>query len=518
MEEKKKVLKPFLSLEGQDYNEYCVVFKDLIDELLAENVVFFIAYRALISAMIDSSLPEDDKHELLSSYLGKEYAFFLHKNRRGLKFPDYIQRFHEGELTAYSTVSSRWIIEHADLYIPQLIHICLLLSLVNTEVYENIFLQQVDEDRKNIPGISTPINSGVKRFQNYANSYKDEAYCDRIQDLLAKVFPADKSFSRNVVKAFFNHSTNDLTEYICENWNLAKDQLQMRLYGARRIETSDKNYAFLLNTSDELVILHYVGNEEDIVVPSYVDNKPVVYIFNYAFSPYIKIVGRKADGTDVIEPVQSFIGKTPDNLDSCKKIKTIEIPDSIRSIGKYAFIYMDELESIKLSEAVNRLPSFDHCKRLKKIIYPSYVCEGTDHGGVDSDSILYLIFPEGITYCPSIHCQNLKYLSFPDSLEYLTSYCLSDNPSLEELYLPCETFAHNLFDGCTSLRDIYLPKLRVGRKDGINLDMLPNLVIHGFEKSKAEEFAKRIGAPFVADCSEDVRKKLFEKYKYLMED
>ena len=201
-------------------------------------------------------------------------------------------------------------------------------------------------------------------------------------------------------------------------------------------------------------------------------------------------------------------------------IKELNLPDSVKSIGKISFSNCRELEKVKLSENLKTIPeyAFQACKKLQKIEFPKNL--------------------NAIELCAFIDCRSLENVTLPSSLEKLDSgafeYCSKLNSitlpsSLKEIgqniFLGCNrllslTFADGysnnitwgMFKDCTSLSSVIIPE-GVRRIDGdafrgclrlqeitigSNVDAIGDTAfnecdslktIHGYTGSYAETFA-----------------------------
>jgi len=121
----------------------------------------------------------------------------------------------------------------------------------------------------------------------------------------------------------------------------------------------------------------------------------------------------------------------------------IEIPDSVTTIYSGAFIGCDELERIKLSNALTSITAslFNNCSSLTEIMIPSTV---TSIGSYAFSG-----------------CSALERVAFDEaySLTLIHSSAFKNCISLKKLYLPSNitSIDYNAFSGCTSLVSINIP-------------------------------------------------------------
>jgi len=118
-----------------------------------------------------------------------------------------------------------------------------------------------------------------------------------------------------------------------------------------------------------------------------------------------------------------------DNFSSCK-IKELNLPTTLQSIGSYCFQNLDYLEEIELPESLTTLGNrtiYD-CKALRRVKLPS----------------LLTVIPE----CAFSECEALEEVILPTHLETIERYAFSDCPNLKQIELPdsVKTIDEQAFD------------------------------------------------------------------------
>ncbi len=122
-------------------------------------------------------------------------------------------------------------------------------------------------------------------------------------------------------------------------------------------------------------------------------------------------------------------------------ITSIVIPDSVTSIGAWAFMYCSQLKSISVPVTLQSLGegAFYECKFLESISLPY---------GIKSigDS----------TFCG---CINLKTADIPYGIESIGEFAFSNCVSLTEIYIPesVNSIGRNAFEFCAGLTEITVP-------------------------------------------------------------
>lgn len=224
--------------------------------------------------------------------------------------------------------------------------------------------------------------------------------------------------------------------------------------------------ATITGTTDE-------KTKRGIVIPESIDGHPVTAIAECAFS-----------------------GKTPQSdYDLSNRtdlwLTSIYIPNSVKSIGGFAFKNNKNLESVHLPEngciighkdrwdAYGSI--FSECISLKTITIPNGldIIDGTYRGtcisALSAPNLENVIFSKGTSaICRGIlaNCPSLKSVDIPDSVKSIGAFAFSGCEALESVRLPegsCEIGSilnyynesqlyGNVFQGCTSLTSLRLPK------------------------------------------------------------
>ena len=219
--------------------------------------------------------------------------------------------------------------------------------------------------------------------------------------------------------------------------------------------------ATITGTTDE-------KTKRGIVIPESIDGHPVTAIAEYAFS-----------------------GKTPQSdYDLSDRtdlwLTSIYIPNSVKSIGGFAFSNNKNLESVHLPEngcTIGHRDNwdaygsiFDECVSLKLITIPKglNIIDGSYRGtyisALSAPKLESVTFAEGTSaICKGLlaNCPSLKSVGIPDSVKSIDAYAFSGCASLESVRLPeggCEIGNNGLdgncgpiFTGCDSLKHIIIP-------------------------------------------------------------
>ena len=167
------------------------------------------------------------------------------------------------------------------------------------------------------------------------------------------------------------------------------------------------------------------------------------------------ITGYSGDGGEVVIPaeldgvavVKVGDGWPPVFGDFNYTVTSITIPDSVTSIGDFAFAYCNNLTSITIPDSVTSIGeyAFSRCSNLTSVTIGNSV---TSIG----------------TYAFNA-CYNLTSVTIPDSVTSIGSYAFIYCTSLTRITIPdsIESIGEGAFEGCTSLNGDAAAMYTLGR-------------------------------------------------------
>ena len=166
-------------------------------------------------------------------------------------------------------------------------------------------------------------------------------------------------------------------------------------------------------------------------------------------------------------------------------VKTVELPSTIRSIGKFAFSYCTQLEQISIPEGVTEISqaAFLGCEKITDIKLPSTLktIGESAFGGLgiksinipDGVSILdnafsstpleSVVIPDSVTELGDAvfsNCKSLKSVTLPKSIKAIPNRFFANCIMLESIIIPDKVtkIGDSAFSGCESLKTINIPK------------------------------------------------------------
>ena len=218
--------------------------------------------------------------------------------------------------------------------------------------------------------------------------------------------------------------------------------------------------------------------QKSVVIPSQVDGIPVTRIGNSAFAHWSSMRSIEIPESIVSMGEYAFyfciglenislpegITHIPDYAFAhCSFMNSIDIPASITSIGENSFLYCSELESIVLPEGISEIPrsAFEFCGNLKTLVVPDSVSSIEEYAFYHCSSLQSITLPEGITHIPAsafYDCSSLQTIKFPNTLTSIGSEAFCGCSSLQSIDLPnsVTSIGAGVFSGCTALHSVKL--------------------------------------------------------------
>lgn len=221
----------------------------------------------------------------------------------------------------------------------------------------------------------------------------------------------------------------------------------------------------------------YNTNLNSIVLPNCITrigyrNFENLYIDSLVIPDNVKTIERYAFGWSHFKKIE-----LPKNLKEIpnyafaysKNLKCIVLPETLVSIGDYAFEECALLEDIQITKNVSKIGvgAFAWCRKLKEINIPDMVSR------IENATFYYCSSLENISLSNNItsigfnafcSCGKLKDIKFPSKLETIEEQAFEWCAKLEDLYFPegMKSIGINAFSGCVSLNNISIPSTVTG--------------------------------------------------------
>lgn len=223
------------------------------------------------------------------------------------------------------------------------------------------------------------------------------------------------------------------------------------------------DFIYEINENNEVVITKYIGNDENLIIPSEIDGKPVTEIGESAF-------------------------------ENCS-LTSVTIPDSVTSIGNGAFAYCGSLTSVTIPDSVTSIgvSAFSNCSSLTSVTIPDSVTSMGKWVFWDCSNLTSVTIPDGVTFIGDSafkNCSKLTSITIPDSVTSIGERAFERCRGLTSITIPDSVMSigDDAFKGCDDSVIIHCNPgsyaERWAMDNGLSVETIP------VEKSVVEEKAE----------------------------
>lgn len=205
-------------------------------------------------------------------------------------------------------------------------------------------------------------------------------------------------------------------------------------------------------TADGLIITGYKGEQEELILPSSINDEQIIGIGNYAFylstvkkvilPEGIRFIGISAFESSTLEYIElpQTLTTIFDNAFADSSLKKIVLPDSVKYIGFDAF-GGSCIEYVYLSSSLQFIPDkcFHECLQLKEISIPSNVLAIGSQSFYGCINLQNVYFSSGIVSIGDdafSGCNQLITIELPEGLFQIGESCFQDCESLLFVTIP----------------------------------------------------------------------------------
>lgn len=192
----------------------------------------------------------------------------------------------------------------------------------------------------------------------------------------------------------------------------------------------------------------------DIEIPTELGGCTVTGLGEYSFSGYLSAAQSN-------EPYQFG-----------RNIHSVTIPQSVTSIGDYAFSHCEKMDSLTIKDATTSIGpwAFDECYKLTTLSLGKNITTIGDYAFLDCHMLDNVTIPPSVTSIGKgafYRCYKLTTLSLGENIEKIGSYAFADCKHLTNVTIPekVKTIEPYTFGWCLDLKYITLPAGLTSFKD-----------------------------------------------------
>ncbi len=274
------------------------------------------------------------------------------------------------------------------------------------------------------------------------------------------------------------------------------------------------NYEYFVY--NDIVLLSYNGSESNITIPSTINGYKVTNICDFSYNTNLKSVTIPR-GISVIED-STFEGcknlteiSIPDSITyiGCDAFKDTAFynnknnwTNGLLYLGKHLIDANSKIVSgtcsIKNGTTVISENAFIHCSKITNIVIPDSVKTIGCFAFGECSNLANIKISNNLEYLAGgifRNCTKLQNIEIPDSVVFIDSGAFYGCSNLTNLVLPTSTtsISWSVFDNCGKLKNLTI----MNRKCNIQSKIPTYTVIYGHKGSTAETYAKEHGNKFV---------------------
>ena len=320
-----------------------------------------------------------------------------------------------------------------------------------------IYIMSAPVDLKNKEVTVMVISSDGKKYEcvktpsrAYEAGTRYGLTCDNMEQSNAgNIVFADANIKAALVAAFDTEGDGELS-YL----EAAAVTSIQGVFGTKKTYTSFDEFQYFTGVKTIPSSMFEGWHISSIVIP-----ESVTTIGNYAFKDCVRLLSVDIPGLVNVIGLESFYG--------CSSLSSVSIStNSLTGFGSYAFENCSRLSSINLPESLTSIGYcvFWVCSSLTTIVIPESVTYIDNHAFRDCSSLSSINLPESLTgigmYAFS-GCSSLTSISIPESVVSIGSYAFSGCSSLtSSITIPQDIYKieAGVFENCSSLTSITIPE------------------------------------------------------------
>lgn len=246
----------------------------------------------------------------------------------------------------------------------------------------------------------------------------------------------------------------------------SKEHGYVGYYAQKVVETDNLvgEYCFYTSEESRHYLRHYIGNETVLTLP------------------------KDYNGDDYVVDSVAFI-----NDDS---ITSVEIPQTVGTVGKSAFSGCDNLATVRLARGVMTIEdnAFENCTRLNAIVIPQNFSTIGNKSFAGCDSLASVEFKESVETIGNNafeNCTSLATLIFPESLTAIGDEAFKGCSGLKTILFSenIDAYGSNVFEGCDAVETM---TVKGSVMPTVPSDKITSITLYSPVPLETAEFANKV--------------------------
>ncbi len=271
------------------------------------------------------------------------------------------------------------------------------------------------------------------------------------------------------------YAENDTTEEITATETTASEETtqaetEASTENSEKLITEDGTYSYRLDENGNVKLLNFnvQGHMGEVVIPSEIDGKPVVFVGSKCFLNAFNITSVVIPATVedmggsvffgctslekfVVEEGNPYYSATEDGVllgddekflvcyPAGKKDEIYTIPDTVDELAPSSFAYTKHLKSVNIPDTVGYIDAWAFgYSGIERITIPGSVVQIDDYCFAYCDKLSDVTFENGVEKIYSAafaFCSNLKEVEFPESVSLIGQYAFCGT-GMESVTIP----------------------------------------------------------------------------------
>ena len=237
------------------------------------------------------------------------------------------------------------------------------------------------------------------------------------------------------------------------SWNT---NLRPTVWGVEEKGVTENGLYWHRKHDDTITIKKYIGSQVNVVIPSVINGYTVTRIDDNAFFDKIDVISIEIPNTVETIGASAFSG--------CKRLKSIKLPQNLKYVETKLFLNCRELETAELPYGIVEIKekAFSGCSSLTTINIPESVTTIGTSAFASCKSLSSISVPNSVTYIGSYafsYCESLSYFKVPNAVTVIYEYTFNGCTSLNAINISNSVtyIGKSAFYDCSKIASITIP-------------------------------------------------------------
>ena len=237
------------------------------------------------------------------------------------------------------------------------------------------------------------------------------------------------------------------------SWNT---NFRPTVWGVTEKGVTENGLAWCKYYDNTISIRKYVGTQANVVIPSMIDDCKVTRIDDNAFAKKIGVISIEIPDTVKTIGAQAFC--------ECNRLRTIKLPKDLKYVETKLFFNCNDLKTVEIPWGVVEIKEsvFEGCSSLTDINIPNTVTSIGNSVFYDCRALASIDVPDNVTNIGGYAfygCTSISSFKIPNALVIIGEFAFSNCKNLKSIEIPngVTTIRRSAFNDCSSLTSVTIP-------------------------------------------------------------